>query len=515
MAMTKIELAAKSQIERILKKQGYPTYAKLFDMFDLNLTKDPNVIGYMVPGKAKIVLNMGLSTDQVSMIVRHEILHEYLNHGPRGKAFEKQKYKDWYGKEGSVGNHDLSNQAADWEISNRGYTDADKVTARNIMLGDKVLQGLVTELDNPGKGWEKLTFEEMYGKLLDQYKDNLNDIKNKFSGMPQIGDTGDSETQNAEEIERQANAISDDAGEMIDQAKQDAEDAKAEDDKEGEKQAKDKQDKAGVGKKIADKVADAAKDLKKQEDELKNSQDDDEVFKDEKQLEKERKIEERRKKLQDALKNADALVKLEKEVQVNRDKEKAAKAAKDLERYNADPMTAFEMSLNEFIARQLMYDRNYTYRKFNKNYASQGIIKKGISSRYNGKIPLINVYFDRSGSFVGRPDKTRDAENAISALNQYVQQGKLKINLYYASTDVFQDREEAESMGGGMDSDPVIEHIKATEPDNVIILTDSDSNYGDETAEVPGAVWFLFYDSDAPDFVRRLQGEELTRAFVL
>lgn len=216
------------------------------------------------------------------MIVRHEILHEYLNHGSRGKAFEKQKYKDWYGKEGSVGNHDLSNQAADWEISNRGYTDADKVTARNIMLGDKVLQGLVTELDNPGKGWEKLTFEEMYGKLLDQYKDNLNDIKNKFNGMPQIGDTGDSETQNAEEIERQANAISDDAGEMIDQAKQDVEDAKAEDDKEGEKQAKDKQDKAGAGKKIADKVADAAKDLKKQEDELKNSQDGDEVFKDEK-----------------------------------------------------------------------------------------------------------------------------------------------------------------------------------------------------------------------------------------
>lgn len=515
MAMTKIELAAKNQIERILKKQGYPTYAKLFDMFDLNLTKDPNVIGYMVPGKAKIVLNIGLDKEQVSTIVRHEILHEYLNHGPRGKAFEKQKYKDWYGKEGSVGNHDLANQAADWEISNRGYTDADKEAVRNIRLGDKVLQGLVTELDNPGKGWEKLTFEEMYGKLLDQYKNNLNNIKNEFSGMPQIGDTGDNEIQDTEEIERQANAISDDAGEMIDQAKQDAKDAKTEDDKEGEKQAKDKQAKAEAGKKIADKVADAAKDLKKQEDELKNSQDDGEVFKDKKQLEKERKIEERRKKLQDALKNADTLVKLEKEVQVNKDKEELAKAAVDLEQYNADPMTAFEMSLNEFIARQLMYDRNYTYRKFNKNYASQGIIKKGISSRYNGKIPVINVYFDRSGSFSTRPDKTRDAENAISALNQYVQQGKLKINLYYASTDVFQDRKEAEDTGGGMDSDPVIDHIKATEPDNVIILTDSDSNYGNETAEVPGAVWFLFYDSDAPDFVRRLQGEELTRAFVL
>ena len=515
MAMTKIELAAKNQIERILKKQGYPTYAKLFDMFDLNLTKDPNVIGYMVPGKAKIVLNIGLSTDQVSTIVRHEILHEYLNHGPRGKAFEKQKYKDWYGKEGSVGNHDLANQAADWEISNRGYTDADKKAVRNIMLGDKVLQGLVTELDNPGKGWEKLTFEEMYGQLLDQYKDNIDDIKSQFSGMPQIGDTGDSEIQNAEEIERQANAISDDAGEMIDQAKQDAEDAKAEDDKEGEKHANDQQAKAEAGKEIADKVAKAAKDLKKQEDELKDSQDSDEVFKDEKQIEKERKIEERRKKLQDALKNAGELTNLEKEVQNNKDKEKAAKAARDLEKYRANPMNAFKMSLNDFIAREIAYNRNGTWRKFNKNAISQGIIKKGISSRSNGKVPVINVYFDRSGSFSSRPDKTRDAENAIAALNQYVQRGQLKINLYYASTDVFQDREEAEDMGGGMNSDPVIEHIKATKPDNVIVLTDSDSNDGYETAKVPGGVWFLFYDSDAPDFVKRLRGDKLTRTFVL
>lgn len=514
MAMTKIEYIAKDQIKRLLKTQGYPTYAKLFDLFDLNLTRDPNVIGYMVPGKAKIVLNIGLDKEQVSTIVRHEILHEYLNHGPRGKAFEKQKYKDWYGKEGSVGNHDLANQAADWEISNRGYTDADKDVVRNIRLGDRVLQGLVTELDNPGKGWEKLTFEEMYGKLLDQYKNDLNNIKNEFSGMPQIGDTGDSEIQDAEEIERQANAISDDAGEMIDQAKQDAEDAKAEDDKEGEKQAKDKQDKAEAGKKIADKVADDAKDLKKQEDELKNSQDSDEVFKDKKQLEKERKIEERRKKLQDALKDADTLVKLEKETQVIRDKEKIAKAARDLERYNAKPINAFSVSLNNFIAKELAYNRGGTWKKFNKNYISQGIIKKGITSRARGNVPLINVYFDRSGSFSNYPDKTRDAENAIAALNKYMKQGKLLINLYYASTDVFQDRKEAEKMGGGMDSDPVIEHIKATKPDNVIILTDHDSNDGYETAEVPGAVWFLFYDSDAPDFVKRLRGRKLTKTFV-
>ena len=56
-SMTKLERAAKNQIEDVLNKQGYPTYARLLDLFDVNLTADPDVIGFMLPGKAKIVLN--------------------------------------------------------------------------------------------------------------------------------------------------------------------------------------------------------------------------------------------------------------------------------------------------------------------------------------------------------------------------------------------------------------------------------------------------------------------------
>lgn len=80
----------------------------------------------MLPGKAKIVLNKNLSASQVSVIVRHEILHEFLTHGERGKALEKILGK---------GNPQLSNIAADFEISNRGYTPADKRTAKSIRLG--------------------------------------------------------------------------------------------------------------------------------------------------------------------------------------------------------------------------------------------------------------------------------------------------------------------------------------------------------------------------------------------
>ena len=141
--MTARDEAAKEQIIRKLRSEGYPTYARLLDLFDLNLTDNPNVVGYMLPGKAKIVLNENLSIDQVSTIVRHEILHEWLSHGARGEKFDKE-HPDL------LPDHDTSNIAADYEISNVGYTDKDKRAARAIILGDKTLQGLVTEDQYPG-----------------------------------------------------------------------------------------------------------------------------------------------------------------------------------------------------------------------------------------------------------------------------------------------------------------------------------------------------------------------------
>lgn len=123
---------AKNQIIDILRNQGYPSYAKLVNLFDIYLTDDPDVVGYMVPGKAKIVLNGMLNTDQVSTIIRHEILHEYFVHAKRAQDVDKS-HPDLYP------DHMLANIAGDYDISNKGYTDADKATARSIILGDKVL----------------------------------------------------------------------------------------------------------------------------------------------------------------------------------------------------------------------------------------------------------------------------------------------------------------------------------------------------------------------------------------
>ena len=140
--MTEYEQAAKTEIINKLREEGYATYANIFDLFDLNLTEDPKTVAYLLPGKAKIVVNKNLSIDQVSTIVRHEILHEYLTHAERELAYDTQHKLE--------PGHNIANIAGDYEISNRGYTKKDKNIVRAIKLGNQVLKGLVTEDQYPG-----------------------------------------------------------------------------------------------------------------------------------------------------------------------------------------------------------------------------------------------------------------------------------------------------------------------------------------------------------------------------
>ena len=179
MAMTRKEQLAKEQIIKVLQTTGYPTYASLLDLFHVNLTEDPNVVAYMEPGKGRIVLNSGLDINQVSTVVRHEILHEYLNHHKRllnklakERNLDPDKLDDLSIKEleNSLYSNKAFNIAGDYEISNRGYTDNDKRIARGIMLNGKRLKGLVTEDDHPD--WVDLPLEDMYDLLRDEMKND-------------------------------------------------------------------------------------------------------------------------------------------------------------------------------------------------------------------------------------------------------------------------------------------------------------------------------------------------------
>ena len=145
MAMTQREVNAKRKLIRHLNEQGYPKYARLLDKLDVKLLdRDSDDIAYIIASKATMYLNPGINIDQASTIVRHEILHQYLEHQIRmDKLIQQDK-----AKYGSIP-HSLYNTAADYEISNKGYTDADKAIARSILFKGKVVSGLVTEIDHP------------------------------------------------------------------------------------------------------------------------------------------------------------------------------------------------------------------------------------------------------------------------------------------------------------------------------------------------------------------------------
>ena len=184
--MTRREEIAKEQIFLILNQQGYRTYASLFNLFDLFLTKDPNVAAYMIPSQAKIVINDGLDIAQVSTIVRHEILHEYLTHEMRllkhlaqehGLNYDQLTDMNLEDIKSELYSNDTFNIAADYEISNRGYTEDDKSIVRALKINDQVVRGLVTEDDHPD--WTNLSVEDMFDKLRqEQKKDQQNNQQN-------------------------------------------------------------------------------------------------------------------------------------------------------------------------------------------------------------------------------------------------------------------------------------------------------------------------------------------------
>ncbi len=159
MGMTKREQIARSEIIKELGTKGYATYAKLLSLFDLHLTSDPSVVGYMIPQKGVITINQNLFMEQVSVIVRHEILHEYFKHYER--AIE------YLGEDKSQSLHELTNIAGDYDISNKGYTEKDKKVVRAIDINGKIVSGLVTEDKHPE--WINLPFEDMIDELEKSY----------------------------------------------------------------------------------------------------------------------------------------------------------------------------------------------------------------------------------------------------------------------------------------------------------------------------------------------------------
>lgn len=509
--MTARDEAAKEQIIRKLRSEGYPTYARLFDLFDLNLTDNPDVVGYMLPGKAKIVLNENLSIDQVSTIVRHEILHEWLSHGPRSEKFDKE-HPDL------LPDHDTANIAADYEISNVGYTDKDKRAERALILGDKTLRGLVTEDQYPG--WEDKSFEEMYEELLKQTleeKKQLLDLLKQLHKMlpededdqsPSIGSgqsssdsptndgIGDSQSpsdnQNDDNSNSSAGTNSSELGQGNGKSQPN--------DQQGQGQSK-----ADKAQQALDDAKDDIKDIDKEKAQQGNVFDSDKQQKERSELAK--RVEQIRKLLDDPDIQRQGKGESQRAVQ----KDRLIKQAKLADRYKSNPLVKFTLDLNNFIKQQTASYRGSTWTRFNKTAVRTGLIKRGITSYAQTDIPEINVYWDVSGSF-SDPRKTEGARRAIATLQKYVREKKIKIKTWYFADRVSSTEENA---GGGTNGQPILDHIQATKPANVIVITDSDISDCRTPTTVPGAVWLLFYDSESKNLREYLRGKQETKSYLI
>ena len=135
MAMTKEERGTKNWLYQHLLEEGYRTYAKLFWELDFHLTANPNVVGYMDPKTGTITVNRTLEADQISVIIRHEILHGFLQHEKRllqdlaqkrGLDFDNLSDMDIQELKSFLYQNSDFNIAGDYEISNLGYTEEDK-----------------------------------------------------------------------------------------------------------------------------------------------------------------------------------------------------------------------------------------------------------------------------------------------------------------------------------------------------------------------------------------------------
>ena len=491
--MTARDEAAKEQIIRKLRSEGYPTYARLFDLFDLNLTDNPDVVGYMLPGKAKIVLNENLSIDQVSTVVRHEILHEWLSHGARSEKFNKE-HPDL------LPDHDTSNIAADYEISNIGYTDKDKRAARAIILGDKTLQGLVTEDQYPG--WEDKSFEEMYEELLKQSleeKKQLLDLLKQLHKM--LPEDEDDQNQSQPSGTPSDPNSDDDSSDNQNSGTSSSDSSETQlSDQQGQEQSQ-----ADKAQQALDDAKDDIKDIDKEKAQQGNVFDSDKQQKERSELAK--RVEQIRKLLDDP--NIQQQGKGESQRAVQKDR--LIKQAKLADRYKSNPLVKFTLDLNNFIKQQTANYRGSTWTRFNKTSVRTGLIKPGITSYAQTDIPEINVYWDVSGSF-SDPKKTEGARRAIATLQKYVREKKIKIKTWYFADRVSSTEENA---GGGTKGQPILDHIQATKPANVIVITDSDISDCRTPTTVPGAVWLLFYGSESPNLRAYLRGKQETKSYLI
>lgn len=197
---------AKAAIIDHLEKQGYKTYAErlkafnfviadyykgaycqvAFFMFDDNtVCINPSMIS-AVAVKAPNDNKSGWKKmfDQLSVLIRHELLHFLLRHSVRFINYLKQKYPNdwrWYSSAGPI--RQLSNVAADYDLS-KFYDEEDKEVVRLMTLNNEVVGGLILSDDHPY--WMNLSYDQLLDELLISKSQVMDELQKQLEELPVI-----------------------------------------------------------------------------------------------------------------------------------------------------------------------------------------------------------------------------------------------------------------------------------------------------------------------------------------
>lgn len=201
-----LDLYVKEKVKELLNQQGYHTYVERLDNFKFYVTDFYKgtycPVAFMAPNDGCICINPGFIVDirecgpifqQLSVIVRHELLHFLLCHEKRFKDYLKQTdpdFKTAYDKRPDL--HTIANYAMDYDLGNVGYDDYDKEVVRNMTLNGKVISGLLAEevknrITIAGAGilgveslisadfnnFENRSFEEMFQLIREKHEELL------------------------------------------------------------------------------------------------------------------------------------------------------------------------------------------------------------------------------------------------------------------------------------------------------------------------------------------------------
>ena len=162
----------KEQLIQHLIDNGYGTYARRLKEFEVFVADMFNGVpintAAMFPETGEIVINPGFfdlpdedqAWNQLSVLIRHEMLHFLLVHEKRLVDHMKDTDPDFENNYKKASIHKIANYAMDWELSELGYDDHDKEVVRVMTLNGEVIGGLILSDDHPE--WLNKPMEELY-----------------------------------------------------------------------------------------------------------------------------------------------------------------------------------------------------------------------------------------------------------------------------------------------------------------------------------------------------------------